>query len=356
MGRRLLIHLVAAAVLMTAATAHARDFEPGDFIAGVRGGYSLLAGYYAGELSNGLHVGIDTEFLVRRWFMAEAGFSYAGYPLENSPASLVHAMALSFGPLFHYPLFPGIRVYCGTAFQGILYYFNNDEYGRRTAALKPGGVARAGFFFNAAGGIMARIGAEYSLSPLSGLPFHSINITAGVSYNYMAFSRASALKQKPGSGDDEGARYLDRLYAEGVGFFREGNVAAAKERFNAIESRSKSYRDVGWYREIIVRTETSLAEGKRLLGKALYFEALPYLEEASEHSGEGRDLLDSTRRRLSAEVPGMEKAGVAAYESGDYEQCIAIMTRIQSADPENRTMKIYLPRARKRQEALKKFR
>ncbi|MGL4369649.1 MAG: hypothetical protein ACRCUT_08255, partial [Spirochaetota bacterium] len=85
------------------------------------------------------------------------------------------------------------------------------------------------------------------------------------------------------------------------------------------------------------------------------YAAISILEKIAPLMADAEKTLVQVRISLAGEVASLEKEGIAAYERKDYKNCIVIMKKVSVIDPENRTAKIYLPRARKRAEALEKL-
>ncbi|TAL37469.1 MAG: hypothetical protein EPN93_05620 [Spirochaetes bacterium] len=337
-------------------SAGAQELKSGDVVWGARAGYSHLSGYWQRELTDAPYFGLYQDFLIRDRVMAETDISYASYPLENSGTSKIHSLAFAAGPLWHYPLAPWARLYAGLSLQGVFFAFDSDTYGKRDYAFKPGGMLKAGVFIPVRQSLGLRVGAELTSAPLSGKAFTGINFVAGASFNYNAFERAVTEEGIAARRDDPRAAAIESLYADSVKRFEEGDIAAAKEGFTGLDRQAAHYRDADRFLALIAAAESSLAQGKRFLDEARYYEAITPLSEAAKYSGEARTLLKNARERLAAEIPALEQMGVAAYERGEYELCIAIMKKIQAVDPDNRVMVIYLPRAQKRYEGLQKLR
>jgi hypothetical protein len=346
-----------AAPLLPGVTARAmaQDMRSGDIILGARGGYSHLEGYWQRELVDAPCLGLFQDFLIRDRVMAEVDVFYAAYPLENTASSKIYTAGVAAGPLWHYPILPYARVYGGVSLSGTYFSFRSDEYGKRDRTFKPGGLLKAGVFIPVWQSVMLRVGADYSIAPLSGKAFGGLNFTAGVSYNYYALARAVTAEGRDGGTDRLRSGEVEAFYNEALKRFKEGDLAAAKDGFTRVDEKSAYHRDATAYLAQIAKAEASLAEGKRQFDDGRYYEAIPGLDDAAKISAEARALVKSARERLAAEVPVLEQMGVAAYERGEYEQCILIMKKLQLADPENRVMVIYLPRAQKRYEGLQKL-
>ncbi len=351
----LIAFLVLLAAPLLPADALSRDMKSGDIIWGARGGYSHLTGYWQQELADAPYLGLYQDFFIRDRVMAELDVIYAAYPLDNTASSKIYTAGVAAGPLWHYPLFPYARVFGGLSLSGTYYSFRNEEYDKRERAFKPGGIFKTGVFVPVGQGVILRAGADYSVAPLSGKAFGGLNFTAGVSYNYYALARAVTAEGREGGADWGGDREMQTIYSEALGQFKEGNIATAQEGFARVDEKSAYFRDAAGYLAQIARAEASFAEGKRMFDAGRYYESVPPLDDAAKVSADARALLKSARERLAPEVPVLEQLGVAAYERGEYEQCIVIMKKIQLADPENRVMVIYLPRAQKRYEGLQKL-
>jgi len=183
----------------------------------------------------------------------------------------------------------------------------------------------------------------------------AFNTYAGLSYNIFHVSGAEDLRRRETR--EKIARYsaIESLYAGGVRDFNEGELARAKAGFKSILEMKADHMEARSYMEKIIETEDNYLRASELAEKKNYFAAIPFLARAEKHMKEARKDLADIRSRLAPLVPDMERRGVGAYDRNDYETCIDLMNKVQLIDPSNRTARIYLPRAIRRDEALKKL-
>ena len=85
------------------------------------------------------------------------------------------------------------------------------------------------------------------------------------------------------------------------------------------------------------------------------FKALELLIDSEKYLIQASDKLNYLRSRLKKEEKELENLGIKAYLEEDYKSCIFYMKRVQLINPENESVKIYLPRAIMRYDALEKF-
>ena len=344
------IRIIAAAAFLAWLNCREGVVFAADFIPGIKAGYSKLAGYYDGELNSGPYAGIFLLYQASafpKYLKAEADFSFARYAFGKSTDSAIYSFPFSIGPLFCYPISPRIELYAGLSAKGQYMYIHAENTGRDDTTFKFGGVAKTGVFIPVGAGISARIDIGYEINSLSGKDFQTINLTAGVMYNHNLFLRNR-------TADETDSRELKaaRLYAEALDFFNQGDCAKAREKFSGVLKLDTGHRGAAEHLKKIAAIEESYAKAGELISKKNYYEAIPHLENASGNMAAAKSELIRIRKILSAEIPGLEKQGIEAYEKNDFGACIGAMKKIQLIDPDNDSVKLYLPRAQKRHEAL----
>jgi hypothetical protein len=340
--------------LISQSEAHA--VRKGDVIVGFKGGYSQLLGHYDSRLDSAGYYGLYVIPFVRRFLMGEADLAFARYPLKDSEGSYLYSSTLSAGPLLYYRLYPFLQPYAGLSATVSYLYLNAERQDIQENTYKVGFALKAGLFIPLAWGIMTRIGVEYTQSPLSGEYLNSYNLLAGVSFNYYSYARSENIFENNIQDSDRFFIKIDRLYIEGVEEFDKGEYAQAKERFNRVTSLKDDYKDTRSYLERIEKTEKLYSNAVDLIAEKKYVQAIPLLEQASPMR-KARDELIRLRLQLSRSglVKQLEKQGIKAYEGKEYQRCIVIMERIQLIESGNRVVGVYLPRARKRYEALQRL-
>jgi tetratricopeptide (TPR) repeat protein len=355
-GKICLILIMTLSALFASRPLHSGERVAGnDLLLGGRAGYSWISGSYGREMSGGGEYGLFLIYSmpsVFRYFAVEADLSYSTHRLLSDPGSKIHSLSFSAGPDLWFPLHRYFKPFVGIAILGDYLRLKADLYGRNISAFKPGGIVRAGFFFNLLAGLESMVGFEYSIVPLSGRPFMNTKITCGVSYN---FSVSYDNSGKDGIRLEDRQERLERIYRSGVDSFERGDFDSAGEYFKALASLERKYRDSAAYIGRIEFAEKNHAEAARLYGEKKYFEALQCLERSPDRPVKSVELQNKLRMELAGEISGLEKQGIAAYDSKDFRRCIIIMKKILTIDPANKTAGLYLPRAFKRHEALKKL-
>ena len=345
-----------AAFLLAPVRATPQNFSPppDDFIWGIKAGYSILNGYYAGKLEPSYYFGLYTIPYVTGYFMAEIDASYSSHELSGSRGSYLYTFTAAAGPLVSYPLFSFLHPYAGASLRGSYLRLDTASLGEQESAYKAGFILKAGAFIPLRHGVGARLGGEFSQVWLSDRPLRTVNMFAGVSYNFGT----------PSFRDRDDIVYTDkrtvktsetnRLYLEGLAAYEAGRLDEALGKFEAVLKLEPGHADAR-------RHAGAIRETKELYSRALGlmerkpFEAIPLLQKAGARLSAARETLQSLRARLMAQVPELERRGIAAYEAKHYRDCMGLMNRILLIDPSNKTAKIYLPRARKRHEALEKL-
>jgi len=193
--------------------------------------------------------------------------------------------------------------------------------------------------------LCAEIRSDYSASSLSGKLFSAYTQSAGFTYRIgMPDSPPKIVEEKKPD-----------YYGDGMHSLSQGDIVHARELFLLVDRNDPAYLNA---HNLVVDIDSSLRayeEGKRLISENKKAEAIPFLEKASPRIVGAGNILESIRFELRKEIPALEKNGIAAYDSNDYARCISIMKRIILIDPNNQTAKTYLPRAEKRDEALRKL-
>ena len=166
---------------------------PGDFIVGIGAGYSNIQGHYAGSLSGSYRVG---GFLmygnsgIVKYLMGELDVAYSRYTMKQSGSSFLESVSISAGPVAYYPAAPWLQPYIGVSARGSYLHLYTDTTNRNVQSLKPGFLAKAGFFFPVGRGFRLRLGFDYTLEYLSGKALHGLNVSGGLAYNFNPLERS----------------------------------------------------------------------------------------------------------------------------------------------------------------------
>ncbi|MBN2159071.1 MAG: hypothetical protein JW807_06730 [Spirochaetes bacterium] len=339
-----------------------------DIIIGAKAGYSMFEGYYRSRFSGSYCTGLSLMYGnpgIAKYLMGELEVAYARYPLRKGRTSMVEylslvgqsrgsymeSISLNFGPVFYYPIDLHFQIYTGLSALGSYLHLHLDRYDKNEKTIKPGLLARAGFFIPVRKGFRFRIGAEYTLKYLSGKPLYGFNFIGGLSYNFNPVERAG----EPGAERDAPGR-IEWYMAMAEKAVKKGNAEEARENYKKVLAIDGTNREARRKLDEIKKAEADYARATRLAGNKRFYDALPLLEDAGAYLLAARNDIEEIRKQLAAEIPGLEKTGIELYEKGDYRGCITIMNRLLLVDPRNKVGLIYLPRAVKRQEAMERLR
>lgn len=326
---------------------------PGDIIIGIGAGYSSPMGHYSGILSGSYRVGGSFMYGnpgIVKYLMGELDVAYARYPMKQSRSSFLESVSISLGPVAYYPAAPWLHPYIGVSLRGAYLHLYTDKTGRNVKSLKPGFLAKAGFFFPVGRGFRLRLGVDYTLEFLSGKALHGITVAGGLAYNFNPLEKTGSLLPVGPEGS------IDWYLSRAERALAAGKTQEAKDYYAKVLALDRNNAVALEKVRAIRKAENDYARAVMLSGEKRYFEALPLLAEAGVYLGAARVEEEKIRKLLEGETASLEKEGVGLYESGDYRGCIAVMKRLLLIDPKNRTGLIYLPRAQKRQEALEKLR
>ncbi|MBN2039042.1 MAG: hypothetical protein JW864_03310 [Spirochaetes bacterium] len=316
----------------------------GPFIGG-----STTNGYYEDELGSGYNFGIFINYSLfnNSRLLFEGNFSYTELSLEKSTASEFSVYSLGAGPVLFIP-FSYVQPYFGL--------FANINYLKLTTVLtkekektlKAGASVKAGLNIPFYEKISANLGVKYSVNELSGELYQETAVYAGVTYsvNFFTVERVQSITRQI---------EIDEYYEKGFDYFKKGDGLKAKDYFNLVMEYDKSYKDVEHYMGIIRASEENYNKALKFIAGENFFEALPLLVDTEKYLLKASLRLMEVRKQIAAEEKKLETLGIQAYDREDYEQCIFYMKKVQLINPENESVKIYLPRAIQRYNALKKF-
>ncbi len=315
-------------------------------------GYGPVFGYYDAYLSPGMSAGFGALRPVTLFgvpLVAEGEFLFSRYPMRESSASSLDVYSLRGGLLYLRYLYRFFNPYAGVLYQESLVHFSADRTGGNDTALKPGAVIKAGFFSCFSYGFGSRIGVEYGIMPISDRAFGALTFTAAVTFNYAAFAGGSA------GGLHAVYANVERLMQQARTDLREKNAAAAKDSLRRVLALDGAHAEAQEGLKRIEDAEKYHERALSLSAKNQHYDAIVLFEQSSPVIIESERELARLRGLLAYEVPALEKSGVALYEKNEYGRCIAVMRKILLVDPENRTAKIYLPRAERRLQAIERL-
>lgn len=332
-------------------------FLPGADI-GVSGFYgkTFLRGFYDDYLADGTSFGIGLTYplpFLRRMILAETELFMSENDFRGSGESRLTWYTLRAGAALYHPLTKYFQPFGGLYFQESRLVFDADTIGERATAYKPGLAFKAGFFSVVYSSFGIRAGVEYSLMEVSDEWLETYAVTAAAIMRFQ-ISRGPSLSG--GYGDDGAAgaakNRAESVYLRGMADLDRGETDRAEASFREVLSLKADHPGAAKKIDEIRAARESYAEAKSLTLQKKYFEAIPHLEKSRAYLKDAERDLSNTRSMLAGEVPELERRGIRAYESRDYDQCIIIMRKILAADPENQTGMLYLPRAQSRKQAI----
>ncbi|HNV47702.1 MAG TPA: hypothetical protein PLE73_07965 [Spirochaetota bacterium] len=317
---------------------------PADIMFGVKGGYSQVIGHYADFVHGAGGGGVFVMPYIGSFFMIEADLSYASYALARERGSSLNLASGGIGPLFYVQPFSFLQIYVGASITGNYFALNASRERGEQESMKAGFAGKFGFIFPFRNGLAARIGCEYAQAFQSGNAFAAVNYYGGVAYGVSFWNAPPAVSE------------AETAFAKGQREFKEGRFDEAKRSFAKTRSLDGSHAGAKQHLDTIERLERQYATARDLIAKHRFYEAIPVLDDIAAEYPAAREDLAKARAQLAGEIPTLARQGIAAYERQDYRTCIALMQRIILIDPKNETANIYLPRARKRLEALERLR
>lgn len=345
----LIIFIVASSGILFGAS----DNTEKSIIFGAGGGKSSAQGFYKDQLKDGYNISIFLNYsflsiLNKNYLLFEGDFSLTDHSLKNSKSSKFTFYSFGIGPVIYFPVLKYFKPYIG-ALASINYFTLTAVTTQKTEkTFKPGVIGKVGFYIPVYSDISANLGIRYSVNELSNKTFQDLTYFAGVSYSYNFIPREKAQRT---------TRIVeaDELYESGLKYFKIGDGIKAKEYFTKVIILNKNYKDVQNYLEIIKTNEDNLNKSAIYLSENRPFDALPLLAAAEKYLLESRTKLYELRLRLSKEADILVKLGIDAYNKEDYERCIYLMQRAELVLPDNESIKIYLPRALQRFNAMQKL-
>jgi hypothetical protein len=308
-------------------------------------GYARVTGYYSSTFNAAPVFGMRVIPLEWKYFFADGSFSFSSFQLSKSNESHLYTTGGNVGINAYYR-YKMISPFAGLSTGARYFYFNGKKTAIKLHTFKPSAGARIGLIAELSNRFSIAARTDYSRNTLSGKTFSELTHTVGITYR---FGTSDSLPQTPDV-------IVSDHYSEGLKALAAGEFSSAREMFMKVSPKDPEYRDAQKYIDEINSSTAAVDEAKRLIADNKKLEAIPYLETASPRIIETAKIIESLRSELRKDIPSLEKNGVKAYDAKEYPLCIAIMRRLLIIDPNNKTAKLYLPRAEKRDEALRKLR
>jgi hypothetical protein len=308
-------------------------------------GYAKITGYYSSVFNAAPVFGIRIMPLESTYFFTDGMLSFASFQMKESDESrfMISGLDAGINARYRYRM---IIPFVGAAIGGRYLYFNGKKTDESLHTFKPSAGARLGTFIEFSDQFQATIRSDYVVHSLSGKIMSETMFTAGITYRFGGPEMTSRGNEP----------VIVDHYIEGLKDLNEKKPVIARDHFVQVEKNDPSYPNARKLAEEISASINSYNEGKRLLNENKKIDAIQYLEQAVPYIDDAAILLDGIRNEFKKDILALERNGIAAYDAKDYSLCITIMRRIMLIDPNNKTAKVYLPRAEKRDEALRKLR
>lgn len=330
----------------------ARDYYKG-FSFGVGGGYEIPFGSFSGQIKNGAGAAFFVDYGLGAFFpglLGEFEFQYTGWELKNSSESRFRNYGLKLGAVYYYNLNRFFQPYGGLYFKESILNLDAKRLEKKETTFKSGSSIKAGFMSHLDYGLGLRAGMEYSGMSLSNRFFHSMNFNLAITFNYnylgIPEGQTAAVKVLDNSDD---------YYFKGERAFEKGNIALAIEMHEKALDIDKKHLLASRALKKIEELCSLNKKAEKYYDEERYFEALFVFDEISQEFPEAKKKSLEIRNILKVKIPFWVQEGINAYEKKNYSKCIILMKRILLVDPTNAVARIYLPRAKKRKQALEKF-
>lgn len=285
-------------------------------------------------------------------------FSYGNFPFKADSATKMTHYDLSLPLGIYFPLFRGISPFISAGAEFSYYTLAAATTNEKVSTYRIKPVASAGIFIPVTYYAFISISARYSYTQLSGETFSNATIGAALTVSYPTWRRneeavQAALAEK--SRELQYAAEIETLMKAGKSLLEEEKFDEAEQKFRNVlvlkKDHAEARKSIATAKALPFLKEARIyrEEGKGLSAIRSYEKAAASLEEAAAELAEYRAQLKGT-------IPALTTSATQAYDAAQYNNAILLFEKIQAIEPENETVKIYLPRARNRQKALDKMR
>lgn len=319
-------------------------------ILGVHGGYNYVGGYYQDNLTDGASAGIFCIPWMWSFIMIDTDLTWSYINVESSPDSYFMSVALTVGPLFRWSPFKRLDLFAGVIMRGSYFHFYGSNSGVRANSIRVGFGVSAGAFINIYKNVDLRITYRFSENDLSTRTFMSHEVLGGVSY-------AFAIRRPVSAGNQQ--VFYEKVKAEyerGRELYLEGKFSDALDAFREVRKLDPEHREAGEYIILITASLDIYEKADRLERKGDLFGAIKMLKQADPRMTEARIKIESLRKKLARQVRRLEREMINQYNQKKYLLCIGTGEKILLVEPKNRKAPLYIQRARRRYNALRKFR
>jgi len=353
----IIIQITVVVLLFSSFSAKA---ERGILSLGVGVGYSYVPGVYSDIINDSFIISIYSIPYSYKWFYVDTEFSFSMYPLIDSSKSNDTLFRLSVGPGILFPVMDFLQIFLSINFQSVFInlYTYSDNISRVT--FKPGLSIKTGAAFPVYKWLRLKITAEFSYFDLSSKAFLNLNFSGGIAYDFNFNKREGEDKKKK--------LIFDKKKVE-----TETEASLYKLIIKADEeyTKKKLINADKLYRKILVidpRNKVALIRSKKI--KRIFsiyndarkyervnrlFLALQLYISIESSFPNAKVSLYRLRKKMYKQIYGLEKKAVAAYNKKEYKLSIYYLKQISYIDPNNNIVRIYLSRAIKRYNIIKKF-
>lgn len=351
-----------ALMSMAAGPLYASGFSPGDgLIGGISAGWGGFTGSYATYLEGAKTFGADLSHplpFAELPLLVECGFAVLSGRMKESDSSRLRGYSLQAGVLGFYPFHKRFYPFAGIMVQESYLKFWASRIDETESAFKPGAGLRAGFFSPITRSFGLRAVFDYRATPLSKdtLKYYTLGIAAVARLPFGDIAGARPQGFFPAYDAKKSKERAELFVSSGLYELEKGNPESAEVSFKkALDIDPENQKAAAMLGEIDA-ARASHALARSLVKNKRYYDAIPLLERSPSWCVDAAKELSEIRAMLAAEIPALERIGIAAYETHNYDECIAIMKRIRLIDPDNNTARLYLPRAEGRKRAIERLR
>ena len=317
-------------------------------IIGLHGGYNYVGGYFEENLTDGFNLGLFCVPWMWNFLMIDTDLTWSYISVQSSPDSYLMSLALTAGPLFRYSPVKRLDLFGGIIMRGSYLYFHGENSGVTAEAFKVGFGVAAGFFLNIYNGIDLRFTYRFTENDLSSRTFMSHELLAGVSY---AFSVKGPAVSDPQLFYEK----VKARYARARELYLEGRFADALAAFKKVRELDSEHREALEYINRIAASLDFYEKAVTLKDKGDLFGAITMLQQTDARMEKAQNELASLRKKLKGRIHKLEAEMIRLYNSKKYLASIRRGEKILLVDPKNKKAGLYIMRARRRYNALRKF-
>jgi hypothetical protein len=311
---------------------------------GFSAGYGKPTGEYSSEFRSSGVYGFELIPFIHNWFMIDLDASYRRSRLKKSRESTLTDISAGLGGRLFYKI-GFIAPYAGAVGGGDYLRLDAKITGRTSVSYKPVVTGKAGILIFFPRGITGDVRGEYSYREMSGKPYTSVAVSGGLIFRFGGTSERAPenVKIPPSFAAD---------FSAGLTAYNDRRLSDAEKYFRKVPKDDVLYSESGRYLREISDLQRVYAQALTLIKQDKLIESIRLLEQVAPKMREAEEDLSRVRNRLKEKIDDLEKIGIAAYENREYKRCISIMKTISAIDPDNKIVRVYLPRAVKRDQAL----